>query len=57
MSVWNFGQEKSLGAQYFVRYSVGAWKARMLRSIQTMEALLIKFQKEVQRLYQGHLLF
>jgi hypothetical protein len=41
---WNFVQEKPLTVQCLVSCSVGAWKVRMLRVMQPMEAGLVKFK-------------
>lgn len=55
--LWNFVQGKTLNVQWLVSCSVRTWKIEMLRAMQMMETSLLKFQRNIKRLYRSHLLF
>jgi hypothetical protein len=50
--LWNFGLEDSFGVNSSVRYCVGTGKI-MLKTVQKMEARLVKFQRENKRLFRA----
>jgi hypothetical protein len=43
-SALKFSLEKSVRVESSVRWSVGAWKIKMLRAVKTMEDWLVKFE-------------
>jgi hypothetical protein len=53
--LWNFGLEDSFRIKSSIRCCVGTWKI-MFQTVQKMEAWIMKFQRENERLFSGPLL-
>ena len=48
--LWNFGLEKPLSVKSSVGHSLGAWKVRILRGLQKIEAWHVQCQREAKTL-------